>query len=115
MKNRVYELRKEKGWSLQQLAIKSGIGKSTINNFENGKTVPTAKTTTCLANAFGVSIDELFEERKKSSISVRNSKYPEKTKEEYMEEIQEVFSKVETYKVRYFYIFIMVKLGIEKE
>ena len=38
MKNRVYELRVQKGWSLKQLSIKSGVGKSAINNFENGKT-----------------------------------------------------------------------------
>ena len=112
MKNRVYELRERKGWSLQQLAIKSGIDKSAINNFENGKTVPTARTLTCLARAFEVSVDELFEERK--SVSIKKCDYPEKTKEQYMEEIQEVFARVETYKVRYFYIFIMAKLGIGK-
>ena len=39
--------------------------------------------------------------------------YPELTKEEYIAELQKTLSGIETYKVRYFYIFIMAKLGIE--
>lgn len=34
-------------------------------------------------------------------------------KEEYIAELQDVLSKLETYKVRWFYRFIMTKLGIE--
>lgn len=41
--------------------------------------------------------------------------YPELTKEEYIAELQEVLSKVETYKVRRFYIFIKGKLGYDME
>lgn len=41
------------------------------------------------------------------------SDYQMLTKEEYIAELQEVLSKVETYKVRWFYRFIMAKLGIE--
>ena len=35
------------------------------------------------------------------------------SKEKYIEELQEVLSELETYKVRWFYRFIMTKLGIE--
>lgn len=112
MKNRVHELRIQKGWSLQQLSIKSGIGKSTINNFENGKTDPSAKTAISLAKAFNVNVDELFDERKTSRITVNKKDCPDKTKEEYITELQETFSKLDTYKVRYFYIFTMAKLGM---
>ena len=42
-----------------------------------------------------------------------NSNYPELTKEEYIAELQQVLSEIETYKVRYFYIFTLAKLGIE--
>lgn len=38
MDNRVYQLRKKKGLTLAQLSKKSGIGKTAINNFENGET-----------------------------------------------------------------------------
>ena len=34
------------------------------------------------------------------------------TKDEYIEEIQKTLSGIETYKVRYFYVFIMAKLGL---
>lgn len=118
MNNRVYELRKKRGWSLTQLAQKSGVCKSAINNFENGKTKPTAETVNSLANALGVSRDELFEEKKPKRVAVKKSVCPEKTKEEYIDELQAVFSKIETYKVRWFYIFTMAKLGLlnnEKE
>lgn len=113
MKNRVYELRVQKGWSLKQLSIKSGVGKSAINNFENGKTDnPSIETITGLAKAFNVSVDELFEERKTKTIVVKRENCPNKTKEEYIAELQDTLSKLETYKVRYFYIFTMAKLGV---
>lgn len=116
MENRAYELRKKKGWTLAQLSKKSGIGKSAINNFENGKTDhPTMGTITCLAQAFGVSVNELFEEKKPKHIMAKNSDFPELTKEEYIAELQEVLSEIETYKVRYFYIFTMAKLGINRK
>lgn len=38
--------------------------------------------------------------------------YPYMEKEEYIAELQKALSAVETYKVRYFYIFTMVKLGL---
>lgn len=41
--------------------------------------------------------------------------YPELTKEEYIAELQKTLSEIETYKVRYFYSFIMTKLGIERK
>lgn len=112
MDNRVYELRKKKGWSLVQLSRKSGIGKTAINNFENGKTNPSIETVACLAEVLGVSVSELFEEKKCGSITVKKSDCPDKTKEEYITELQKVLSKEETYKVKYFYIFTMAKLGL---
>ena len=112
MENRVYELRIKKGWSLKQLSIKSGVAKSTIDNFENGKTIPSAKTIICLAKALNVNVEELFNERKTSRITVSKKDCPDKTKEEYITELQETFSKLDTYKVRYFYIFTMAKLGM---
>lgn len=113
MKNRVKELRKAKGMTLKQLAGKSGIGKTAISDFEGGKTSPTLYTLSRLAAALDVSIDELFEEKKPKSITVKKSDYPDKTKEEYIAELQEVLSETDTKKVRYFYIFTLAKLGIQ--
>ena len=41
MKILVWEVRTSKGFTLMELSKKSGIGKSTINNIENGKVSPT--------------------------------------------------------------------------
>lgn len=108
MKNRVYELRKKKGMTLQQLADKAGISKTAINNFERGETCPTVDTLARLAEALGVSVDKLLDRKAKKDTSI----YPCMEKEEYIAELQKVLSEAETYKVRYFYIFTMAKLGI---
>lgn len=113
MKNRVYELRKKKNMTLKQLSEKAGIGMTTINDFEKDRTSPTLETITRLADALDVSVDELFEEKKPKSITLKKSDYPDKTKEEYIADLQEIFSGIETYKVRYFYIFTLAKLGIQ--
>ena len=41
MKVLLWETRTSKGFTLMELAKKSGIGKSTLNNIENGKVSPT--------------------------------------------------------------------------
>lgn len=40
------------------------------------------------------------------------SNFSDKTKEQYIKELSETLSQLETYKVRYFYIFTMAKLGL---
>lgn len=108
MENRVYELRKKQGVTLLQLAEKAKVSKTAINNFERGETCPTAETLTRLAEALGVSIDKLLGRKAKKDTSI----YPRMEKEEYIKEMQKTLSGIETYKVRYFYIFIMTKLGM---
>lgn len=44
-----------------QLAAKSGIGKSTLNNIENGKVSPTLFQLETIAIAINVKITDLFE------------------------------------------------------
>ena len=41
MKILTWNARTEKGLTLMELAKKSGLGKSTLNNIENGKVSPT--------------------------------------------------------------------------
>lgn len=50
-----------KGVTLMELSKKSGIGKSTINNIENGKVSPTLFQLEMIAIALGVKITDLFE------------------------------------------------------
>ena len=51
----------EKRFTLMELAKKSGIGKSTLNNIENGKVSPTLFQLETIAIALDVKITDLFE------------------------------------------------------
>ena len=53
--------RTSKGFTLMELAKKSGIGKSTLNNIENGKVSPTLFQLETIAIALEVKITDLFE------------------------------------------------------
>ena len=57
---RLKELRKEKGWSQQKLAEKTSLSFNAVTKIEQGLAKhPTLKTLIKLADAFGISIDEL--------------------------------------------------------
>ena len=61
MKILILEVRQNKNMTLVELAQKAGIGKTTINNIENGKVSPTLKEMEALAKALDVQIRDLFE------------------------------------------------------
>lgn len=61
MKILLWERRIEKGFTLIELSKQSGIGKSTINNIENGKVSPTLFQLEMIAVALNVKITNLFE------------------------------------------------------
>lgn len=61
MKILLWKKRIEKRFALMELAKKSGIGKSTLNNIENGKVSPTLFQLEMIAIAMGVKITDLFE------------------------------------------------------
>lgn len=61
MKVKVWQIRKEKGITLKQLEKLSGIGKTTINNIENGATSPTLLQMEKIARAMEVRITDLFD------------------------------------------------------
>ncbi|MCX5677532.1 MAG: helix-turn-helix transcriptional regulator [Candidatus Omnitrophica bacterium] len=57
---RIKELRKKSEWSQQKLAEKAGVSYNTITKIEQGAaTMPTIQTMIKIADAFGVSLDEL--------------------------------------------------------
>lgn len=58
--NRVKQTRRRRGLTLEALAIKSQVGKSTIHDIESGKAIPTIETALKLAKAMHVLVDELF-------------------------------------------------------
>ena len=57
---RVKEFRKQKSWSQQKLAEKTGLSFNTITKIEQGVgNSPTLKTLLKLADAFSIGLDEL--------------------------------------------------------
>lgn len=59
MKNRLKQLRKEKGLTLDDIQSQTGIKRGTYNNYENGTTKPKLETWQKLADFFGVSVPYL--------------------------------------------------------
>ncbi len=59
---RIRELRKERGWTQQQLADASGVSRLTIGDVELGKQHPTTRTLERVASALGVSVADLVDE-----------------------------------------------------
>ncbi len=61
---RVKEFRKQKGWSQQKLAEKTGLSFNTITKIEQGiGDSPNLKTLLKLADVFGIGLDNLIGRR----------------------------------------------------
>lgn len=58
LKNNLKEVRKEKGYSQQQLADEVGVSRNTISSIETGQFCPTAK----LALIFCIALEKKFED-----------------------------------------------------
>jgi len=64
LSKRLKALRKEKGWSQQKLAEKTGLSFNAITKIEQGLAKhPTLKTLVKLADVFEISIDKLVGRR----------------------------------------------------
>ena len=53
---RIDELRKEKGWSVNYLALEAGLTQSTLNNLYSRKTEPKISTLRAICEALGISL-----------------------------------------------------------
>lgn len=60
MKNRVRELRNERGWSQLLLGQKVGVSRQAINAIENGKYDPSLTLAFAFAALFEQRIEEIF-------------------------------------------------------
>lgn len=58
--SRLSELRKSRGWSLDQLAETSGISRATLSRMEKGDVSPTAENLGRLCTAFGLPMSRLL-------------------------------------------------------
>ena len=57
---RVRELRKARGWTLEQAAGKAGLARSTLSKIENGQMSPTYEALRKLAGGLAISVPQLF-------------------------------------------------------
>jgi putative transcriptional regulator len=60
VKNRLKELRGEKGWSQQDLANLLKVSRQTVNAIENGRYDPSLPLAFDIAELFGAPIEALF-------------------------------------------------------
>lgn len=63
---KIKELRLNKGWSQEELAKKSGVGRISIIRYENNERIPQVDVASRIANALGCTIDELLGEEGKN-------------------------------------------------
>jgi putative transcriptional regulator len=60
MKNRVRELRTERGWSQTELGERLGVSRQTVNAIENERYDPSLPLAFVIARAFALSIEQIF-------------------------------------------------------
>lgn len=60
MKNRIEEIRKEKGIRQEEFAKTMGVSRQTISSLENGRYNPSIMLAYKIAKYFGMTIEEVF-------------------------------------------------------
>jgi len=68
---RVRELRKAKGWTLEQAATQAGLARSTLSKIENGQMSPTYEALKKLALGMAISVPQLFTPAAQPQVSGR--------------------------------------------
>ena len=57
---RIDTLRKNRGWSINYLALESGLTQSTLNNIFSRHTEPKISTLRSICSAFGISLSDFL-------------------------------------------------------
>ncbi len=60
VRNRVRELRRERGWTQQQLAEAAGVSRQSINSIECGRYEPSLELALTFARIFARPVDSIF-------------------------------------------------------
>lgn len=60
IRNRVKELRMERGWTQQQLADAVGVSRQSINSIERGRYIPSLALALIFSRVFSCLTDEIF-------------------------------------------------------
>lgn len=59
---RIRNIRKERGLTQMELAFRCGMEPSNLNRIEAGRTNPTVRSLTLIANGLGIKLSTLFED-----------------------------------------------------
>lgn len=70
LKEKLQLLRKQNGYSQEQLADKLGIARQTLSKWENGQAVPELNNLISLSNLYGMPIDRIVKEDDECNISL---------------------------------------------
>ena len=68
---RVRELRRSRGWTLEQAAVRAGLARSTLSKIENGLMSPTYEALKKLAEGMAISVPQLFTPPSKAQVNGR--------------------------------------------
>ena len=71
---KIEQLRNEKGWSINYLAMESGLTQSTLNNLYSRKAEPKISTLRAICGAFGITLSDFFKEEENEDELVRKVK-----------------------------------------
>jgi putative transcriptional regulator len=66
VRNRIRELRSERGWTQQDLAAAVGVSRQSINSIECDRYVPSLELALAFARIFARSVESIFELEDKS-------------------------------------------------
>ena len=75
--NRLQKLRKEKGYSQEQLAEALGISRQAVSKWERAESSPDTDNLICLAKLYGISLDELLSTDETVEEIIENNDIPE--------------------------------------
>lgn len=78
---KIDKLRKDRGWSINYLAMEAMLTQSTINNLYVRKTEPKLSTLTAICGAFGITLAEFFAEDVEENIEEIDKALYEKIKD----------------------------------
>lgn len=68
---RVRDLRKARGWTLEQAAGRAGLARSTLSKIENGQMSPTYEALKKLAEGLAISVPQLFTPPSRAQVNGR--------------------------------------------
>jgi transcriptional regulator with XRE-family HTH domain len=68
---RVRDLRRQKGWTLEEAATRAGLARSTLSKIENGQMSPTYEALKKLAGGLAISVPQLFTPPSKAQVMGR--------------------------------------------